>query len=170
MIKNDRSEKTLSQARLKANRENALKSTGPKTEEGKGICARNAVKHGLRANKLLVPEESQREFNAMALGLRGQIQPVGEIEEFLVDRLIAAAWRMRRAHEIEAVLLAQDPYSRSLENRFRQCAEQIKTLGRYETLHEKAFYRALAEIEKLQVRRTLGSTEVFSATTRAKEA
>lgn len=36
-------------ARVKANRANARKSTGPKTQLGKSVCSRNAIKHGLSA-------------------------------------------------------------------------------------------------------------------------
>ena len=41
--------------RLTANRRNALKSTGPKTEEGKARASLNALKHGLRASSLALP-------------------------------------------------------------------------------------------------------------------
>src|SRR4051812_40816467 len=37
----------ISEKKLRANRENAKKSTGPKTVEGKNISKRNALKHGL---------------------------------------------------------------------------------------------------------------------------
>jgi hypothetical protein len=42
---------TPSQRRIEANRRNAQRSTGPKTPEGKGKCAKNAVKHGLTARE-----------------------------------------------------------------------------------------------------------------------
>jgi hypothetical protein len=38
---------TVSERKLKANRENAKKSTGPRTSRGKGFSRRNALKHGL---------------------------------------------------------------------------------------------------------------------------
>ena len=43
----------LSEARLAANRENAQKSTGPKTPEGKAKSSLNAVKCGLTGNTVL---------------------------------------------------------------------------------------------------------------------
>lgn len=39
---------TASKKQVKANQENARKSTGPKTDAGKAIVALNAMKHGLQ--------------------------------------------------------------------------------------------------------------------------
>ncbi len=46
-----------SEAKIAANRRNALKSTGPKTPEGKERSKANALKHGLTAKVLRTPEE-----------------------------------------------------------------------------------------------------------------
>ena len=43
----------ISSKKLEANRRNALKSTGPKTKEGKLFASQNALKHGLNAEKFL---------------------------------------------------------------------------------------------------------------------
>ena len=47
-----------SPARLAANRLNAQKSTGPRTEEGKSRSRANALKHGLCAS-VVVPRASK---------------------------------------------------------------------------------------------------------------
>jgi hypothetical protein len=44
------------QAQIKANRQNAQKSTGPKTDEGKAAASQNAVKHGLFAESVIKGE------------------------------------------------------------------------------------------------------------------
>ena len=46
----------VSQKKLDANRKNARLSTGPKTKEGKRHSRRNALKHGILANKLLIKD------------------------------------------------------------------------------------------------------------------
>jgi hypothetical protein len=47
----------ISNARLEANRVNALKSTGPKTVEGKAASRLNAVKHGLSSQGYVLDED-----------------------------------------------------------------------------------------------------------------
>jgi hypothetical protein len=42
----------LSEARLMANRQNALRSTGPRTVSGKSRSSQNALKHGLTSRAL----------------------------------------------------------------------------------------------------------------------
>jgi hypothetical protein len=48
-----------SDKKAQTNRQNALKSTGPKTPEGKASVRHNALKHGLLAQEVLLPEEDE---------------------------------------------------------------------------------------------------------------
>jgi hypothetical protein len=48
-----------SEKQEKANRQNALKSIGLKTSEGKAAARHNALKHGLRAEEVLIPGEDE---------------------------------------------------------------------------------------------------------------
>jgi len=53
VIRSQRNQPTAnSERKLAANRENAKKSTGPKTPTGKAFSRRNALKHGLFANNI----------------------------------------------------------------------------------------------------------------------
>ncbi len=45
-----------------ANRQNAQRSTGPKSAEGKAVSAKNAVKHGLFALETLIKGENREDF------------------------------------------------------------------------------------------------------------
>ena len=95
-----------SDKQIRANRQNALKSTGPKTPGGKDAARRNALTHGLLSAEMLLPGEDE----AALVGLRGrlteELRPVGELEGLLVERAIAAVWRLRRLGRVEAGIFA----------------------------------------------------------------
>ena len=62
-MKNTNEPRTPTEAQVNANRENAKKSTGPRTAEGKAASSRNRLLHGLRANKhILVDEDDPEDF------------------------------------------------------------------------------------------------------------
>jgi hypothetical protein len=89
---------------IEANRRNATRSTGPRTPEGKAVVARNALKHGLLAREILIRGERGEDLAAFARRLRDRLKPLGELELLLVDRIVAAAWRLRRLTHVEAGL------------------------------------------------------------------
>jgi hypothetical protein len=60
--------------KLRANRANSLRSTGPKTAKGRAIAARNARRHGLRIPVLLDPAMSA-EVDIMARRIAGDAAP-----------------------------------------------------------------------------------------------
>jgi hypothetical protein len=66
---------------FKANRQNALKSTGPKTAVGKWIASRNATRHGFYCTAVLLPDEDQEEFLRLARRLALAYSPCGVLEE-----------------------------------------------------------------------------------------
>jgi hypothetical protein len=96
---------SVSLAKIEANRRNAQRSTGPKTEEGKSRSRRNAFKHGLLASALVLTEgleaEDAAEFDQLLLGLRGDLMPVGTLEEMLTEKIAVCWWRQKRALECE---------------------------------------------------------------------
>lgn len=149
------------QKKIKANRDNARNSTGPLSPEGKAVVARNAYKHGLCAQESLLWYENAKQLRSLAIGLYEQLQPVGQMEEFLVDRIAAAAWRLTRVHEIEVGLLGRPDHKgqrASVGESFRIDArsDNFSRLARYETSIERSMLRSLHELERLQARRTGG--------------
>src|ERR687893_3042384 len=81
-------------------------STGPKTPQGKAAARQNALRHGLLSAELLVPGEDEAAFKELSERLRGELRPVGELEGLLVERVIVAAWRLRRLGRVEAGIFA----------------------------------------------------------------
>jgi hypothetical protein len=95
----------VSERRIQANRRNALRSTGPKTARGKRAVSRNAITHGLLAREVVIAagdgEESLEEFHAMVEGLSTYYEPVGVVEEWLVQTIATCWWRKARVLRAE---------------------------------------------------------------------
>ena len=68
-----------------ANRQNAQKSTGPRTPAGKAVVALNGIKHGLLSRESLIKGESEAEFVDFGNRLRAKLAPGGELELLFAD-------------------------------------------------------------------------------------
>jgi hypothetical protein len=88
-----------------ANRQNAVKSTGPRTREGKARSSRNALRHGLTAETVVEALEDARDYRAFEAGILSEYSPQGAVERELVLRLASLLWRLRRATLIESGLI-----------------------------------------------------------------
>jgi hypothetical protein len=53
------------QKQIEANRRNAQKSTGPKTEAGKATAKFNALKHGMTAEVAVLPHEDKHSYEEL---------------------------------------------------------------------------------------------------------
>lgn len=160
--------------KILANRRNALKSTGPNSLAGKDRVSCNAVSHGLSAQKHLTttlddPEELQQFCRRLWLDL----DPVGQLEIILAERIVAAAWRLRRLVRIESEILEQgyekrkslqpirnqqDPNSPppSLGSSVAENINSANTFGklaRYETTIERSLHRNLGQFQNLRSQR-----------------
>ena len=66
-----------SDKQTRANRRNALMSTGPKTPEGKDVARQNALRHGLLSAEMLVPGEDEAAPKELNERLRNELRPSG---------------------------------------------------------------------------------------------
>ena len=89
------------EAQILANRRNALKSTGPRTSEGKAAVSLNAVKHGLSARQTIISSESQPEFDRYRQQLLDELAPAGPMESMLAERIVTLSWRLKRTEHIQ---------------------------------------------------------------------
>lgn len=161
-------------AQRAANRANAQLSTGPRTKEGKQRSSKNAIKHGLTAEKHLLPDEKPEEFDQFAIGLWDDLAPVGSFEQLLAKRAISLAWRLQRAVRAETGLLthlmeeadtesrlgtaeitrAVDPFEpvrlgRTLL-RAARAENPLLLLMRYEVEHHSAFVKTIQMLDSRQ--------------------
>ena len=95
-----------SEKQIAANRLNARRSTGPRTEEGKAQSSRNAMTHGLRASVGLFPHECPDEFFQMRDAISAELLPQDAVESELTHRIVSILWRLRRIPAFEAAALA----------------------------------------------------------------
>ena len=99
-----------SEKQIAANQMNALKSTGPRSTEGKNASRQNALTHGLTARKTIVLEdECEADFLALRESLRAHFSSEDPLEHIFVDTLAAHLWRLQRIPMLEAMLLQAAP-------------------------------------------------------------
>jgi hypothetical protein len=163
----------ISERQLDANRRNAAKSNGPITPEGRAAVRHNALKHGLTAAEIILPTvEDKTDFEQFRFAFEEECQPVGPIEQVLVEDMVSARWRMNRVRKMEPGFFAlrhevlkdkMKDYFSGLDAQahlaliFRDDAQGADTLGkmsRYEGRFERTFHKALKELQRLQALRT----------------
>lgn len=158
-------------AQILANRQNAGKSTGPKTPDGKATVGRNATSHGLSGRFSVLPHESREEYDSLAVRLAAEHAPEGETQAFLVERMVQARWKLARLERLaflamEETITApdtpQDPDARLLETLSRG-GNVLEKLERYQAATERSFYKALRELRTLQKECKQAGTKSFNA-------
>jgi hypothetical protein len=90
-----------SRLQLEANRRNALKSTGPKTEAGKSASAMNAFKTGLHAKSLVLPSEKAADLQLLIDEYYSAHIPRSPEARAYLDDVILCEWTLRRLNAAE---------------------------------------------------------------------
>ena len=89
----------VSDAKREANRRNSLKSTGPRTAEGKDRSRMNAVKHGLTSSVVVAedPATIQGRYDTLFWDLK----PRNQLQSYYVDQMVILSLRIDRSDRIE---------------------------------------------------------------------
>ncbi len=93
-----------STAQIIANQANSAKSTGPKSAEGKDISRRNALKHGLAALSLVLPDEEAAAVAARVEEWTPALKPQDAYDEWLVEQVAASSVQIERCRALDATL------------------------------------------------------------------
>ncbi len=96
----------MSDRRTLANRTNASKSTGPKTEHGKAVAGSNSMRHGIFSDCLFLQDEDPADFDRLQLDLHSAMAAIGTLELSFVERVAVNMWRQRRLVAAETASLA----------------------------------------------------------------
>ena len=90
-----------------ANRANARRSTGPRTEDGRRASSLNALKHGLRSQLTVIPGENEADFHALFDAFAEEAAPESARDFVAVRKAAACEWRLRRIAAIETEMFIQ---------------------------------------------------------------
>jgi hypothetical protein len=156
--------KPITPKQAQARRQNAKRSTGPKTEKGKEVSRANALKHGVWARTIPVIEtgplsEDRAEIDEFRTAIFEELDPQTVLEEISATRIANLAWRVvGRLPRWEANalcdgrLLPEGRFGLSLHDHGMMRSEDIKSaLFTLRTLYGSghspyAFEQALNEI------------------------
>lgn len=148
-----------SQRRIDASRANGARSRGPVTADGKERSARNAVRHGLLANNIVITGENAEHFQTLLEAYLLRFQPVDSVETSLVQQMAAADWRQQRAWAIETAIMNEKIAASSSTNPLTRMTDafallatgpELPLMHRYESRQSRLYYRALHNLQLLR--------------------
>jgi hypothetical protein len=149
----------ISEKRSQAARINGARSRGPVTPEGKAISSRNALRHGLLADIVVLSNEDAKTFEGVFHMLIERFSPVDDVELSAIEEMAAAHWRLRRVMSMERALLEDaslktpdDGAAEQLAAAFSDPANQttLLLLQRYEARFQSMYHRALRSLAVLR--------------------
>lgn len=132
-------------------------ATGPRTEEGKAVSSRNALKHGLTAMKAenAIDPELRAQYEGMRQQYLDEFRPEGAIENTLMDLVVLAAWQLYKIRAMETFaevdLGEQGRMGRS------------ERLARYRGANERLLFRSLNHLRAIQQERAELRVEKMAA-------
>ncbi len=131
-----------------ANQQNALKSTGPRTLQGKAVSRFNALKTGIDAESQTIPGEDPIAFENLAQEYHQRWQPALPEHCVLVDILVHDDWQLRRLRKAEAQIWRErnphnKPWNGSGGNDFARLQRRTDST-------ERSFRLTLEKLESLE--------------------
>jgi hypothetical protein len=137
------------QKQILANIANSLKSCGPSSTAGKEASSQNRVTHGLATHDnehfYFLKDEDREKFAALKDRLEQEHQPQTETERILVRRMAESEWLRTRALRFQKCCLYEDQHVIA--------TAPFALYMRYQANHERAFYKALKELQTLRKER-----------------
>jgi hypothetical protein len=152
----------ISERQQQANRQNAQKSTGPKTPEGREAVRFNALTYGLRTRETILERENAREYSELWDELDAEWQPHTRTDRIYLETMVTSQWLLKRIAESE-----QQIYTiANFEHRFKMLAYVYKMRAQL----ERSFRTAVADMKQSQKERKAVQTQPPQAEQPAKPA
>ena len=164
----DKRKRQPSEARLRANRENAKKSTGPRTPEGKQRSSLNATRHGILAQVILLPKEDLAAYNKFTADYAAALNPVGTVEIQLAHACADLQFRLHRMAAAEHNLFAigheengdnwktgdsESHAALTFADTLRRSKDPMATLTIYEQRLSRRLLQTLKQLREMQSER-----------------
>jgi hypothetical protein len=158
----------ISEKQLEANRNNALLSTGAKTEAGHKRSRMNALRHGLTGQVSTMTDEDRAAHDQFSKAIIKDLAPEGAMEIQLAQRIATDSWRLNRASAIEDNLFALGLHENGgklcLDNEqiddalttarvFTMESKQLQLLTLYEQRINRSIQKNLTMLQSLQATR-----------------
>ena len=158
----------LSDRQQRANETNALKSTGPRTEEGKQRVRLNGLRHGLTGQVTIMTDDNRREHDDFCNPILARLNPDGPLELQIANLITHDHWRLNRIHSIEDGIFAlghtypknqidsgapQADVALSEATTFMRSAKEILLLTTYTARTNRSLEKNMAELRRLQTER-----------------
>src|ERR1700742_4509712 len=160
----------ISEKQLAANRRNAQRSTGPRTEEGKKASALNARRHNLTGQVTAMTDADRIMHDAFCASIVENLAPEGAMETQLAQRIATDSWRLNRLSAVEDNLFAlgHSAHSDDIETEnsevhhpeipppltaaqvFKEESKQLQLLTLYEQRINRNIQKSLATLQTLQ--------------------
>ena len=123
-------------SRAEASRINGAKSHGPKTEDGRRAASLNAIKHGLTAETVVLPNESEEQYQAELRDYLEHFAPANKPETDLVLQLASAQWRLARYTAVETSLfdIQMEKSRKHIDKEWKNIDESVRLALAFESL------------------------------------
>jgi hypothetical protein len=156
--------------RAAINRENARRSTGPKTPEGKATSRLNAITHTLCSQTVVSTKKNLIGYARFRKRFFDDLQPKGIIEVQLTQTLADCSWRLNcaRAYETNLLTLGSEEQLASVKlededqeiqsalataKAYRSQANALAAISMHEQRVSREFHRSLKELREIQAAR-----------------
>ena len=146
---------------IEANRRNALRSTGPKTPEGKAAVRLNSLRHGLWSKSVVLPGEKQEDFDQLCDNLESHWQPQNPAEQAHVEDMASCYWKKIRLQVAENSILKQDALGKDQ-------LRLVDLVWKQQARNQRSYIKAQHELQRLQEERRRLAAQPVEAPAAAK--
>lgn len=141
---------------IAANKINARKCTGPRTEEGKAKSSQNALKTGLDAKSEVLRFESRADYEALTAAFYARYRPTMPEDCPLIDMLIRNEWLLRRYMSVDTAIWEYNFYTTaetSLGATFLKNHQALDHAGRRINWAQRNYQAALRQLTDIRAQR-----------------